>query len=103
MFRLTVSLFLLALAATAFSTDGKTLFIEKKCMRCHSIDSQQIEYTGKKEPHDLSEAGKTELDKAAVKAYLKKETEKNGKKHKVGFKGEDAELETLIDWLMTLK
>ena len=103
MSRLIIIVSMACIAASLFAQDGKALFEEKKCARCHSVDSQNIAYTGKKEAHDLSKTGESGLDKAAMIAYLKKETEHNGKTHKLKFKGEDAELDKLVDWLLTLK
>jgi len=103
MTRMIFSVVALFISMTLVAGDGKDMFVEKRCTRCHSIESQGVEYTGSKEAHDLSEAGKAGLDKAAMKTYLMKESEHNGKKHKLKFKGEDAELEALVDWLLTLK
>jgi cytochrome c551/c552 len=103
MFRLTFSLWLILGSLALAAADGKELFVENKCTRCHSIETQGVAYTGSKEAHDLSEVGNAGLDKPALKAYLKKESERDGKTHKLKFKGEDAELETLVTWLLTLK
>lgn len=79
---------------------GKDIFTEAKCEKCHAIASQSIESKGK--APDLSNIG------AAVKAddlklYLNKESEINGKKHPIKFKGEAADLEILAKWIETLK
>ena len=81
--------------------DGQQVFTENKCLKCHSVESLQLETTGKK-PVDLSEiGGKFENDFLAK--YLHKEEMINDKKHKIEFKGTEEELTLLINWLQTLK
>lgn len=105
---------LIAWAVTLLSTpshaagDGKALFISNKCNSCHTISAQGVqkiksdeEETGKKPP-DLSHVGK-EKDAKWIKGYLMKTETLNGKKHKKAWKGSDADLTTLADWLATLK
>ncbi len=88
---------------TANSTeakDGKTIFEESKCTTCHSIDSQGVE-TRKKTPKtvDLSKL-EGDHDAAFWMGYLKKDQTLNDKKHPIAFKGDDAEFEILINWLV---
>jgi len=102
---LTVTGVLLAsmMAAAQGAPDGKTLFVENKCNMCHSIDSQGIEKKLKSgKGKDLSTVG-TDRDPAWLQKWLKKEIDLDGKKHEKSFKGTDAELDTLIKWLGTLK
>jgi len=83
---------------------GKEIFLAQKCNVCHSIASQSITMTSKssKAP-DLSDIG-TGHPSAWLAQWLKKEVAAtDGKKHMVTFKGTDAELQTLADWLATLK
>lgn len=88
--------------------DGKTLFVENKCNSCHTISAQGVrkakgdeEENGKKPP-DLSHVGK-EQNARWIKGYLMKTETLNGKKHKKAWKGSDADLTTLADWLASLK
>jgi cytochrome c551/c552 len=88
---------------TANSTeakDGKTIFEEAKCATCHSIDSQGVE-TRKKTPKtvDLSKLH-GDHDAAFWMGYLKKDENLNDKKHPIAFKGDDADLEIMINWLI---
>jgi len=52
---------------------------------------------------DLSEVGKKGLKTEDLKKFLMKESDMNGKKHAIKFKGDAAELDTLVNWLQTLK
>lgn len=98
------------------------LFVDKKCNKCHAISAFNIEKKAGKddaeeedgdkdkvESPDLSNVG-TFHDAAYLSSFLKKEVEHkphagadNTKKHKVKFKGDDAELKQMADWLVTLK
>lgn len=81
--------------------DGKQIFIENKCNNCHQVTS--LEITSKKDDAvDLSDAGKLG-DAALLKSYLLKEEKLNDKNHKLKFKGSEAELNTLVNWLLSLK
>lgn len=85
---------------------GKSLFTQNKCNTCHSITSQGIAKGGgedaKKDSPDLSKVGTKHNADWISKFLLKKET-LNDKKHLKKFKGTDEELETLSNWLATLK
>ena len=98
---------IVALFAFAFSfsqdqkIDGKQVFIDNKCTTCHSVNSMEI--TSKKENAvDLSNVG-SEVKAESLKSYLLKEARINEKEHKLKFKGNDEELNALVDWLATLK
>ena len=108
--------FLFGLAGMARAEkSGKDVFLEQKCTKCHSIDSEKIakkEEKGEDEeaeeeegtkPPDLSGAGKSH-DAAWITKWLQKQvaTDK-GKKHKPKFKGTEAELKTVADYLAGLK
>lgn len=89
--------------ASVAHADGKEMFVEMKCNKCHSIDAEGIEQTKKKQKGgDLSEVGK-ERDAEWMTKYIKKEVDIEGKKHKNKWKGTDGELKTIVDWLATLK
>jgi len=81
--------------------NGKKLFVDNKCNMCHTVKSAGIE-SKKSDAVDLSTVGKDNTTEFLMK-YLKKETKLNDKDHKSSFKGSEDELETLVDWLLTLK
>ena len=98
---------IVALFAFAFSfsqeqnLDGKQIFIDSKCNNCHTVTSMEI--TSKKDDAtDLSNASSIG-DAALMKSYLLKEAKINEQDHKLKFKGSEAELDTLVNWLLTLK
>ncbi|MGD8862690.1 MAG: c-type cytochrome [Myxococcales bacterium] len=76
--------------------DGKKVFEEGKCKKCHSAPGVK---GGK---HDLAGVGKKH-DAKWMKAYLQKKEEMDGKKHKLKFKGSGAELDAVVKWLASLK
>ena len=87
-------------------SDGKTLFVDNKCNKCHTITSQGIELSGNppagKLPPDLSGVGlKHNAD--WIKGWLMKEEELNGKKHLKKWSGSEADLATESKWLASLK
>ncbi len=86
----------------AQSADGQALFMSGKCNMCHSVSSVEIEATAKSEKMrgpDLAMVADFG-EKADVAKFLKKEMERNGKNHKIAFKGTDEELQALVDWLL---
>ena len=88
----------------AQAADGKQLFQDNKCNTCHSIKSQQVESTKKGDDKivDLSKVGNSH-DSAWIKQWLNKEAEKDGKKHKKKWSGSEGDLDTLVNWLASLK
>lgn len=82
--------------------DGKQILESAKCLTCHSVTSQNLEGKKKDKSVDLSDVGTTQTVESLT-TFLKKESEYNGKKHPVAFKGTDEEFQTLKDWLLTLK
>ena len=98
---------IVALFAFAFSfsqdqgLDGKQIFIDSKCNNCHTVSS--VEITSKKDDAtDLSNAS-TIGEIPSIKSYLLKEAKINEQDHKIKFKGTEAELDALVNWLLTLK
>lgn len=83
--------------------DGKTLFTEKKCISCHSIESQKLTHTNanSKAP-DLSLVG-DKHNAEFIGKYLKKEETINDKKHGMAFKGTDDEFKAIVSFLAGLK
>ena len=90
------------------SNSGKSIFLDNKCSKCHSIESQGIKHTSeppegaKYPPPDLSDVGNRH-DAEWMQKWLHKEVEQHGKKHMKKFTGSDDELKTLTTWLATLK
>jgi len=82
--------------------DGKEVYEKAKCSNCHSVNSLNMEGKKKDKSHDLSNAGKNHTADE-LKKYLKKESKWNDKNHPIAFKGEEAELDALVEWLMSLK
>ena len=83
----------------AFAADGKAVFLDKKCNKCHTVSSASIEKTSKLKGPDLTtEAIKG--DAKTLKAYLKKETAIDGKKHGTAFTGSDEDLDAVIAWVL---
>jgi len=98
---------IIALFAFAFSfsqdqdLNGKQIFVDSKCNNCHTVTS--IEITSKKDDAvDLSNAGSSG-DGQLIKSYLLKEVKINDNDHKVKFNGSEAELNTLSEWLASLR
>ena len=80
---------------------GKEIFLENKCNNCHTVSSNEI--TSKKDDAvDFSNSGASG-DIQLMKSYLLKEATINDKVHKIKFKGSESELNTLADWLVSLK
>jgi mono/diheme cytochrome c family protein len=80
---------------------GKQIFVDKKCTTCHTVNSQDIT-SKKKDAADLSEAGEAGNAEFMAK-YLNKKEKIDGKEHKTAFKGTEKELQTLSEWLVSLK
>ena len=81
--------------------DGKTIFTDSKCPMCHSITNEGITAMKKGNAPDLSDVG-TRFKADFMKKYLIKEATLNDKKHLIKFKGEEADLDTLVNWLANL-
>jgi hypothetical protein len=87
------------------ATEGKGVFLGARCNMCHSIASHEIEATTQSERMrgpDLSDVGNRH-EGEWIKAFLKKEVEREGKKHGRDFRGTEEELGTLVAWLSTLR
>lgn len=82
--------------------DGKQIFVDKKCVSCHAVESVGIESTKKSGAVDLSNTG-AGVESDFMKKYLLKEEKIDDKAHKTKFNGTDEELKALVDWLLTLK
>ena len=86
--------------------DGKTIFLDKKCSGCHSIEAAGItkktSSSSKTGPPDLSDEG-SKHDSTFLVNWLQKKETLHGKKHLLKFAGSDEELKALVQWLATLK
>jgi len=91
--------------STALAADAKELFVASKCVKCHSIESQGVAAKPKAgdedEVHDLSKVG-AERTAEWIQKFLRKQEAIEGKKHKLKFRGSDADLELLATWLASL-
>jgi mono/diheme cytochrome c family protein len=101
-----VALFAIASAPdVARAADAKELFVASKCVKCHSVESQGIATKPKAgeedEVKDLSKVG-SERTADWIQKFLRKQADIDGKKHKQKFRGSDADLATLADWLASL-
>jgi mono/diheme cytochrome c family protein len=83
---------------SAAATDGRQIFLDQKCNMCHTVSSASITPTSKIKAPDLTGLSSKE-DAAFLKKYLKKEADKNGKKHIKPFAGTDAQFDALVSWL----
>jgi len=101
---LTIAAFI-CFTGSLLADEGADLFVSMKCVKCHTVDSQNIATTSDKDPSeikDLSKAG-TDFDAASLKSFLLKESDLKGEKHKVKVKGEEADLQKIVEWVLTLK
>lgn len=89
------------------SADPKEIYKTYKCTKCHSMKIENIEpleeelMKGKKIV-DHSGVG-LKYSSEWIKRWLLKQEEKDGKKHKIKFKGTEEELEILSEWLSEKK
>ncbi len=96
-------------AAAPAAGDGKKVFLDQKCAKCHKVTALGIAATAEKETIvDLSGVGASR-DAGWLKKRLKKELDKESSskpgekiKHKASWKGSDADLDTLVGWLKGL-
>ena len=103
-----IALFLwIAVGCSAFAwVDGPSLLESQKCVKCHEVQALGIKTISDKDPSkvkDLSKAGADFASADEIKAFLLRESERDGKKHKSKFKGTDEELQVLVDWLLEQK
>ena len=84
---------------SAFAADGKALFLDKRCNKCHSVSSASIEKTSKLKGPDLT-TEPIKGDAKTLKSYLKKADAIDGKKHGTAFTGTDDELDAVIAWVL---
>ena len=100
--------FVVASPAQQAFADGKSAFVDAKCVTCHSIKNLGVEKTKKKKGPDLSGVG-IEHDDAWIIKFLNKEIDKKSAysdkkvKHKKKFKGSEADLKTIATFLAAQK
>ncbi len=103
---------LLAAPATADEMDGKQLFLKKRCQSCHTVavaeisvdeeEAKEPEGDDELQPPDLSAAG-LHFERDVLIRFLQKKERRDGRLHKKRFVGKKADLEVLVDWLMTMQ
>jgi mono/diheme cytochrome c family protein len=84
---------------SGFAADGKAVFLDKKCNKCHTVSSASIEKTSKLKGPDLT-TEPIKGDAKTLKGYLKKVDAIDGKKHGTAFTGTDEELDAVITWVL---
>jgi mono/diheme cytochrome c family protein len=84
--------------ANAAAPDGKQVFLDQKCNMCHAVSSAGISPTSKIKAPDLAGLASKE-DPAWITKFLKKEADKNGKKHIKPFTGSGEDLAAVVAWL----
>ena len=109
--------------ANAADDPGKKIFLDQKCNKCHEIKSLSIAKLPEEEADTLEApdlkavATDDQVQKAAggasqyLKDYLQKKVDHTGgegankkpRKHKKLFKGADADLTALVNFLLTVK
>jgi mono/diheme cytochrome c family protein len=96
-------------SAQAANPDGKTIFSNNKCQSCHTITALGVERKKsaddektEKDPPDLSGVG-IERNAAWITKYMLKKESIKDEKHMKKFKGSEADLAVLAQWLETLK
>ena len=89
--------------AEAQGKDGKQIFLDQKCSMCHSVSTAGIEATTKSEKMKGPDLVNIKEDAKTLSAYLKKTADLHGKKHAKEFKLCDADLKSLIDWILAQK
>jgi len=82
--------------------EAKKIFVDKKCISCHSIESVGIKKKPDQAPPDLSNVG-SKHSAAWIMKYLKKKVKIEGEKHPKKFKGSAKDFEMLASWLETLR
>lgn len=89
--------------------DGKKIFLDQKCNSCHSITAQGIpvkqvegEEKNEKDPPDLSALG-LERNADWIAKYLMKKESIKGEKHPKKFKGNEADLTAISQYLESQK
>lgn len=90
---------------SSFAEEGaaKQMFLDQKCNMCHSVSTMDIEATTKSERMKGPDLVNLDYETEWVVMYLKKEADKDGKKHMKPVKGSDEEIEALAMWILEQK
>jgi mono/diheme cytochrome c family protein len=84
---------------------GPKVFEANKCSNCHSVEKVKIArkiQSEKMAGPDLSKIG-DERDAAWIVKFAMREVEVDGKQHKNEYKGTKDDLQTIANWLASLK
>ena len=102
---------LLVAPAAWAQADGKALFLKKRCQSCHTVaavqitvdeeDAAELDDDDELQPPDLSAVG-LHFERSSLLQFLLKKERREGRLHKKRFVGKKADLEILVDWLMTM-
>jgi len=86
--------------AAQADTDGRQVFVDARCDRCHAIEAAGV-VAKKPRASDLSQVGAKEAD--WIRSYLLRKQELAGNTPPVAWKGSDKELDALVVWLASLE
>ncbi|UCF36544.1 MAG: cytochrome c [Acidobacteriota bacterium] len=78
---------------------GKQVFLDQKCDLCHDVSTAGITAKTKSAAMKGPDLVNIATDEAAIAAYLKQESEMNGKKHKKAIKGSDDEIASVVAFI----
>jgi mono/diheme cytochrome c family protein len=92
-------------ASAGTGPDGKAVFLAQKCNLCHAVGAAGIEATTKSEKMKGPDLTGAVAERGAewTAKFLKKEVDRDGKKHGKAFTGSDEELAALVAWLAEQK
>jgi hypothetical protein len=101
---LAATVVLAALSGPILAADedpGKAAFLANKCNMCHGVSSADITATTKSEkmkgPDLKGKVAEVGVDWA--RKFIKKEVDKDGKKHSKEYKGTAEDLDKILTWL----
>ena len=83
--------------------EPKELFVNNKCNMCHSVPKVDIKSKMPTKYPELPNkiAKDTKVDELVK--FIKQETNLNGKKHGLKFRGSEDELKSILKWLQEIK
>ncbi len=98
-------LWLSAVAAgpAAAAEDARALFLANKCNTCHSVASAGIESKVKKGKKKGPDLGGLDKSPEWVLAFVHQREKLDGKEHQKEFKGDDADIPSIVAWLSSLE
>ncbi len=83
----------------------RSTFLDAKCNVCHAVPAAEIAAKTTSDSMrgpDLGGPLPEGTTFEEIAAYLRKETERSGARHKKEFKGSDDDLHSILDWLATM-